>query len=104
MQRGLADAPALWERFRKSFYDNLREEMSRQQKYNALPIDLEDLQTDLGLILLNQLLLGSWYTLSDFNLPQYQHEWQEQKNNWLIANELNYDINKQEQLRVECYN
>lgn len=104
IQKGLADPLALWERFRKHFCNDLGQEAPRRQRYNAPLMELKDLQTNLGLFLLDQILMDNQYTLSDFNLPQYQHEWREPENNQLIVNELNYDIYEQEQLRIERYN
>ena len=88
MQGGLADAAALWEKFRQHFCDDLKKKTFRRQKYDPPFIDLKDPQTDLGLFLLNQLLQDFRHFLQNFGLPVYQHEWQQQENNRLIASEL----------------
>ena len=58
-QGGLADAPTLWERFRESFCDNLGERTLCCQRYIAPLADLENSQTDLGLFLLDQILMDN---------------------------------------------
>lgn len=72
VHRGLADAVAVWDQFQKNFCDDLRPCMAR---YNAPPEDLEKPELDLGLFLLNDLLLTFRQSLQDFGLPSYQHQW-----------------------------
>lgn len=72
-------------------------------RYGAPPEDLADPEFDLGLFLLNDLLLTFRQSLQDFGLPSYQHEWHQLENNRLIVNELDYSPAEQERLRAERY-
>ena len=58
---------------------------------------------DLGLFLLNNLLLTFRQSLKDYGLPSYQYQWHHLENNKLIANELDYNPVDQEQLQAEQY-
>lgn len=95
VHKGLADAIAIWNQFQESFCDDLRSCLIR---YSASPEDLENPEYDLGLFLLNDLLLTFQQSLENYNLPSYQHQWHHLENNRLIANELDYNPMDQEQL------
>lgn len=71
MHDNLTDAVGVWNQFCESFCGDLQPRMLR---YNAPLEDLEDLLTDLGLFLLNDLLLTFRQTLQTYGLPAYQHE------------------------------
>ena len=71
--------------------------------YNAFPSDLANPEVDLGLFLLNELLLSFCHFLETFSLPLYQHKWHQRENNQLIVDELDYNIAEQKQQQVEYY-
>lgn len=50
-------------------------------RYDAFSPDLKDPETDLGLFLLNELLLSFCHSLETFALPFYQHKWHQRENN-----------------------
>jgi hypothetical protein len=81
------DPPAVWDRFRPHFCDDLAH---RLESFDVLP-DIPSPEEDYGLYLIGEALLGMGRTLSEFRLPRPRHDWSRDHSNPLIRRELDYD-------------
>jgi len=77
----------LWNDFRQHICDDLQHRLTVMGRNNPSAEDA----FDFGLYLLNKLLMESGHSLTDFAMPQPQHNWDIEQGNHYIAKELSYN-------------
>ena len=78
----------LWETYKDSLCDDLQRTLIRMN----YPNPTEEQVYDYGLYLLNEILIKSGKSLSDFNLPLSVLPWAAVANNAMLQQELDYDF------------
>ena len=99
----VAEPVALWDRFKQSICDDLPRFLARQPNAPAVGED-NDASLDYGLYLIHRMLADHQKTLTDYGLPQFQHQWAviAEGNNPLLAAELQqYDPIEEERQFTE---
>ena len=78
MQQAIADPPAIWNRFKENFCDDLLHRLGNMP--SVFPLPLEDPHLDYGLFLIGKLLADQRKTLTDLSLPENIVDWAEVEN------------------------
>ena len=73
------------------------------QSLTDVPNNLTDPHLDYGLYLLDEVLAGMGKSLHDYQLPHYSHNWGNSSANPLLAEQLDYDSQREQLLRNERY-
>ena len=96
---GLVDAPAIWNRYREHFCDDLAYRLLAMPDMSDLQRDgeaLEHASFDYGLFLIRENLLQHGKSLDDFDLPAPTRQWEGREGNRLINAEVSYDTEREE--------
>lgn len=89
----VSDPTALWEQFAHHLCDDLPH---RLFSMNGVPDNLIDPHLGYGLYLLSEVLAGMGKGLQDYQLPQYSHNWRSSKANPLVAEQLDYNREREQ--------
>lgn len=96
----VSDPIALWEQFANDICDDLPHGL---RSLTDVPNNLIDPHLDYGLYLLDEVLAGMGKSLHDYQFLHYSHNWGNSSANPLLAEQLDYDSQREQFLRDERY-
>ena len=102
----VAELVALWDRFKQSICDNLSHFLAQQPNVPFTVSKDDNAHLNYSLYLIYQILADQQKTLTDYGLPQFQHQWGviAERGNPLLAAELQqYDCIEEEQQFTELH-